>query len=316
MSGRKRKTHARPLFGDRGVPHPQDDWESMLPEVKYGRLIRKRKHNPPSVHDVDPNFGETYDERKHGETLRAELNVAHLTPDQQDTLTAVIKKYWRVFSKKGVTTPVKDYVCEIDTGDAAPVCCRNPTFGPRETPIIEKAIAKLIELGHVTQIHDGAWLSKPLLAAKPHQENVTEIEDFVWRFCVNYIPLNSVTKVIAMPIPRCDSAVWEACGGSNWKWLMDAISGYNQIRVAKSSRAKLAFAGPKCTKYTYNVMPFGPVNGPVIFIVFIHDMDCTWKELGRKRGIVFDSKTDTRIIVDDIFNWADTFETFIKYLTC
>ena len=115
-----------------------------------------------------------------------------------------------------------------------------------------------------------------------HQENVTDIEDFVWRFCVNYIALNAVTKIIAMPIPQCDSAVGMSFGGSRFKWLIDAIYGYNQIRVARSSRDKLAFAGPNCTKYTYFVMPFGPVNGPVIFIVFIvftHDMDATWKNL-------------------------------------
>ena len=97
---------------------------------------------------------------------------------------------------------------------------------------------------------------------------------------------------------------------------MDAISGYNQVRVAKSSREKLAFAGPNCTKYTYNVMPFGPVNGPVIFIIFIHGMDATWKESASERGIVFDPSTGTRIIVDDMFSWAPTFESFIKYLKC
>ena len=46
------------------------------------------------------------------------------------------------FCKEGVTTPIKDYECEIDTGNAAPVRCRNPTFGPHKTPIIEKAIAQ------------------------------------------------------------------------------------------------------------------------------------------------------------------------------
>ena len=119
------------------------------------------------------------------------------------------------------------------------------------------------------QIHDGEWLPKPLLAAKPHQENVTDIADFVWCCCVNYIALNAVTKIIAMPIPCCDDAVNMDFGGSIWKWLMDAISGYNQIRVAKFSREKLAFAGPNNTKYKYNVMPFGPVNIPVIFVIFI-----------------------------------------------
>ena len=311
-----RKRYISPLFDDRGYPHPQDEWESLLPEVKAGRLIRKRRHDAPRLDDLNPNFGEEFDEEKHGQMLKDELVVSHLSVHQQNVLRAVVIKYWRVFCKEGVTTPVKDYECEIDTGNAAPVRCRNPTFGPHETPIIEKAIAKLVELGLADQIHDGEWLSKPLLAAKPHQENVTDIADFVWRFCVNYIALTAVTKIIAMPIPRCDDAVNMDFGDSKWKWLMDAISGCNQIRVAKLSREKLAFAGPRNTKYTYNVMPVGPVNGPVIFIIFIHDMDATWKGLATTRGIVMDARTGTRIIVDDIFSWAPTFEAFIKYLTC
>ena len=34
----------------------------------------------------------------------------------------------------------------------------------RETPIVEKAIAELVELGHVYKIWFGGWLSKGLLA--------------------------------------------------------------------------------------------------------------------------------------------------------
>ena len=105
----------------------------MLPEVKAGRLIRKRRHDPPRLRDVDPSFGEEYDEAKHGEMLRDKLCIEHLTKFQREVLTAVIKKFWRVFSKQGVTTPVKDYECEIDTGDAKPIRCKNPTFGPHET---------------------------------------------------------------------------------------------------------------------------------------------------------------------------------------
>ena len=86
--------------------------------------------------------------------LKDELNVSHLSVHQQNILRVVIMKYWRrVFCKEGVTTPVKDHECEIDTGDAAPIRCRNPTFGPHETPIIEKAIAKLVELCLASQIH-------------------------------------------------------------------------------------------------------------------------------------------------------------------
>ena len=60
-------------------------------------------------------------------------------------------------------------------------------------------------------------------------------------------------------------------------------------------------------------MPFGPVNGPVIFILFIHNMDSTWKELAMESGIVFDAATGTIIIVDDIFSWVPAFHDFIKY---
>ena len=65
----------------------------MLPEVKNGRLIRKRLHDPPKLQALDPDFGEEYDEAKHGDTLRSELNIAHLTPSQRSMLTAIIKKY-------------------------------------------------------------------------------------------------------------------------------------------------------------------------------------------------------------------------------
>ena len=122
-----------------------------------------------------------------------------------------------MFRKKGVTTPVKDYECEIDTGNDRPISFRNPTFGPLGTPLIEKSTAKLVEIGHAKNIYRGEWISKPLLTAKPHQENTTDIEDFAWIFCANYIALNSVTKIIAMPIPRYDTAVGLSCGVSRCK---------------------------------------------------------------------------------------------------
>ena len=90
----KRKTSfVSPLFDDRGFPHPQDEWENMLPGVKAGRLIRKRLHDPPKLLDVDPAFGVEFDEKLHGKMLKEELDIAHLTTFQQSVLTAVIKKY-------------------------------------------------------------------------------------------------------------------------------------------------------------------------------------------------------------------------------
>ena len=80
----------------------------MLPEVKSGRLLKKCNNISPNLQDIDPDVGEEYDENKNGKTLRAELAIAHLTTFQQSVITAFVKKYWRVFSKKEVTKPFKD----------------------------------------------------------------------------------------------------------------------------------------------------------------------------------------------------------------
>ncbi len=71
-----------------------------------------------------------------------------------------------------------------------------------------KCIAALAKVGHIWQITDQSWLFMAFLAPKPHQEHIKNIDDFVLCFCLNYIPLNGVTCVVAYPIPRCDTAVF------------------------------------------------------------------------------------------------------------
>ena len=116
------------------------------------------------------------------------------------------------------------------------------------------------------------WIFAALLAEKPHQEKIYDICDFKWRFCVNYIKLNQITMVIVFPYPRCDNATMYAFGGARIYFLLDCPQGYHQIRVNKRTRKKLAFAGPDAKIFTYNVMPFGPVNGPACFISMMFDL--------------------------------------------
>ena len=76
------------------------------------------------------------------------------------------------------------------------------------------------------------------------------------------------------------------------------------------------FQGVGAIKWAYTVMPFGPTNGPATFINFIHDIDSVWKELAKSHGITIDEDTNTRIIVDDIVNWADSFQRSLLYMRC
>ncbi len=248
-----------------------------------------------------------------GKQLRKHINISHLDASLQSKIYRIIKKYWPVFSAKGQFVPVKDYSCVIDTGTARPITVKKIHYGPCKIPIMEKCIAVLEKLGHICQVQDGQWLFKALLAPKPHQEGITNISDFVWRFFINYIPLNQVTCVIPYPIPRCDSAVFLAFGMAIWFWMWDAPQGYHQICVAKDSKEKLAFAGPNATKWTYNVMPFGPVNGPSTFISFIHDMDGRWEDLACSLGLTINEDMNTTIIVDDIVSWARQADQALAY---
>jgi hypothetical protein len=177
-----------------------------------------------------------------------------------------------------------------------------------------KCIASLKKVGHIQQIHSRDWLFKALLAPKPHQNHVSNIEDFVWQFYVNYIPLNAVTQQISYPIPCCNLAVFPTFNGGLWMWLFHAPMGYHQILVAFESQMKLAFAGPNAIKRTYTIMLFGPVNGLFTFVAFIHDIDSTWKNFARSCGLTIDKDTNTNIIVDNILSWAKTYLSALLYM--
>jgi hypothetical protein len=69
-------------------------------------------------------------------------------------------------------------------------------------------------------------------------------------------------------------------------------------------------------KWTYNVMPFGPKNGPATFISFMHDLDSVWKDFANSLGITIDSNTNTRSIVDDIVSWSNSIAKALAYMRC
>jgi hypothetical protein len=99
-------------------------------------------------------------------------------------------------------------------------------------------------------------------------------------------------------------------------WMWDAPQDYHQIGVERNSQEKLAFANPDATKWTYNVMPFGPVNGPATFIAFIHDANSLWKELAHFYVVIIDEDTSTNIIVKDILSWAKSLTIALVYMEC
>jgi hypothetical protein len=100
--------------------------------------------------------------------------------------------FWDCFNTIGVLMPIRGYEFIIYTGDSAPVACRQPRCRMYESPILQNQIEAQKSQG-LLEYDDGPWAAKPILAAKPHQEEVY-FKNYIWRMAINYRRLNQVTK--------------------------------------------------------------------------------------------------------------------------
>jgi hypothetical protein len=151
--GRKRKNV---FIDDRGFPDQSDEFDTLLHSLDGGPMLRKRRHPAPAFDDIDPAFNFAFDEALHGAQFQEEFTPSPLLSDEENKeLEELIKRYWCVFDHRGLFVPVKDYECHINTGTARPIAVKGINYGPYETPIMRKCIAKLEQLGHISQISEG-----------------------------------------------------------------------------------------------------------------------------------------------------------------
>ena len=147
---------------------------------------------------------------------------------------------------------------------------------------------------------------------------MTDIANFVWRFCVNYRPLNAVTKPYDYPIPRCDDALEEFGNSKGLLYFIsvDSKSGYHKIYVNEHSQEKLAFMGPDNVKYCYTVMPFGPKNSPAVYTAMICVLKNEYDALFHKRHPTETATVGNKIIMDDALIWSTNAATALRYFRC
>ena len=201
-------------------------------------------------------------------------------PTMRTAVISLIHKYWDCFYEAGAQHPILGFEFSLDTGASPPVCCRAPHYGVHETKVMLDQLDTLKHNGWIEEC-SGPWGSMIVLAPKPHQETVEDINDFVWRMCVSYRGLNAITLPFEYPIPRCNDALdnfGDSLGTLSFISL-DARSGYHQISVKPSDREKLAFFGPDGRKWTFNIMPFGVRNGPAFYTSIMRILEMEWETL-------------------------------------
>jgi hypothetical protein len=186
---------------------------------------------------IDPSFDHPFVHNEHNAIMRKKVDLTHLTADQQNKVYNLIREFWPVFDDRGIFVMVKNYECVIDTGTARPITVKKILYGERETIIMRCCISALAKVGLIRQITDGRWLFKALLAAKPHQEHVRNIDDFIWHFC-SMVSLALLHTRSLVTIQWCSKNSAAPFGGGCLTCRWATISLQSRPKVRKNWRSK------------------------------------------------------------------------------
>src|SRR5436190_1700847 len=148
-------------------------------------------------------------------------------------------------------TDVREHV--IITEDVYPIKGNAYRTAPKENEFIKSEIEEMLQQDLIQQ-STSLW-SFPVVIVKKKNGKL--------RFCVNYKPLNDVTKKDNYPLPRIDE-ILDSLNGAQWFTTLDLASGYWQIKVREEDREKTAFI-TKFSTFEFKVMTFGLCNAPATF---------------------------------------------------
>ena len=95
---------------------------------------------------------------------------------------------------------------------------------------------------------------------------------------------------------------------------LDAGSGFHQIVVADDTIDKLAFYGPNHIKYSWNVMPFGPLNAPPVYITFMLQLRSMCTRRAREHPSLQSAFFGSNQIVDNTLLWSNSIPAIFTFL--
>ncbi|KAI5171984.1 hypothetical protein PAEPH01_1708 [Pancytospora epiphaga] len=120
------------------------------------------------------------------------------------------------------------------------------------------------------------------------------------RLCIDFGPINDITKKDAYPLPKIED-ILDSLSGATVYTTLDATSEYHQIPIDQKNIEKTAFQ-TRSGLYKYTRMPFGLSNAPAAFQRAINNM------FAEERGKFL------QVYLDDIIAYLKSKEEHENYL--
>ena len=154
----------------------------------------------------------------------------------------------------------------IDTGDAAPIKCKQHYIAPPQLTLIQKQVDDLLALDVIEEAVS-PW-SSPVF--------IVNVEGKDPRFVMDMRKVNSVTVADAYGVEHM-SSVLDNLGDFKYISTVDFKKSYWQVGLTAESKPKTAFYCPGRGQFQFKVVPFGAINsGPGWMRVFDKVLAGSW----------------------------------------
>ena len=177
-----------------------------------------------------------------------------LSPLQQQQLNDLFQEFSDVFSQGEDdlgSTPLLEHTIETHgPPHRQPYRRQNPAVRQEEMAQVQQMLTS-----NVIRPSNSPWASPVVMVRK---------KDGSLRFCIDFRQLNAATVKDAHPLPRMDDLL-DALHWARWFSTLDLKSGYWQVPIMESDKAKTAFRTSSGQLYEFNQVPFGLCNAPATF---------------------------------------------------
>jgi hypothetical protein len=145
----------------------------------------------------------------------------------------------------GIPRELDKHALKILPG-SKPVRQAKRRFGDEKRRAIDKELSKLLKIVFVKEVIHTKWVANPILVPKKNTK--------VLRMCVDYTGPNKACPKDPFSLPRIDQVI-DSTAGSELLCILDAYSGYHQIKMKESDQLATSFVTPYGTYYNVT-MPF------------------------------------------------------------